>query len=195
MTAAVYARPLLVVSAVLSVLGCGGKDPSQVTSWPEPDTACTELGLQACSPTEGDKWLVLRCSVDGQGNLWWRVSLVCAFGCKDGKCLTLDGDVADIRYPEIGADVTDAVVGTDGGEPDAEENPDTTLDICIPDCSTRLCGDDGCGGTCGECPKDFVCITDEGKCCMPECKGKLCGDDGCGGSCGECPEGHECGKY
>lgn len=57
-------------------------------------------------------------------------------------------------------------------------------------CKDRECGDDGCGGSCGACPHDFVCSPDH-QCvdCVPDCAGRQCGDDGCGGSCGECPVG------
>ena len=64
---------------------------------------------------------------------------------------------------------------------------------CIPQCDGSECGDDLCGGTCGEClgPQDD-CIA--GLCiCLPDCEGKECGDDGCEGSCGDCsPLAPEC---
>lgn len=62
-----------------------------------------------------------------------------------------------------------------------------TGDICIPDCDGIECGDDGCGGTCGECegPQE-QCV--DGQCeCQPDCEGKQCGQDGCGGVCADCP--------
>jgi len=54
-------------------------------------------------------------------------------------------------------------------------------------CAGRVCGDDGCGGSCGSCSSGEVC-TDEGACvtCEADCTGRECGDDGCGGSCGTC---------
>jgi hypothetical protein len=58
---------------------------------------------------------------------------------------------------------------------------------CTPDCNNKLCGDDGCGGTCGTCPANFTCTA--GQCnqvCVPSCLGKECGSDGCGGLCGQC---------
>jgi len=56
---------------------------------------------------------------------------------------------------------------------------------CVPDCTDKACGDDGCGGTCGDCTGEKeVCSV--GACCVPSCEGKQCGDDGCGGSCGTC---------
>ncbi len=58
---------------------------------------------------------------------------------------------------------------------------------CQPDCAGKLCGDDGCGGSCGDCP-DFGSCQPDGSCaaCVPACDGKACGDDSCGGSCGDC---------
>lgn len=51
------------------------------------------------------------------------------------------------------------------------------------------CGEDGCGGTCGECPLAApLCV--EHMCqaqCVAQCAAKQCGPDGCGGLCGECP--------
>ena len=92
-------------------------------------------------------------------------------------------------------------------------------EACEPECSTgQECGDDGCGGTCGDgCDGTDTC--EEGVCvadvCTPECTtGQECGADGCGGKCGvgckgtdtcedgvcvaevctpECTTGQECG--
>lgn len=88
-------------------------------------------------------------------------------------------------------------------------------DECIPDCSYRECGDDGCGGVCGEanglCPDGQICNAVDGQCvtggtkpdddvveppeptvCQPNCANKECDDDGCGGSCGKCGANMEC---
>lgn len=71
--------------------------------------------------------------------------------------------------------------------------PNICLDgecVCIPQCDGKECGDDGCGGQCGQC--DFGCVCADGTCigscgeCIPECDGIECGPDGCGGSCGTC---------
>ena len=72
---------------------------------------------------------------------------------------------------------------------------------CKPDCKHRMCGDDGCGGSCGECTgcegevlPDSYC--NDGFCsmiCCPSCTAKCCGDDFCGGVCPDtCPEGTYC---
>jgi hypothetical protein len=62
-------------------------------------------------------------------------------------------------------------------------------------CAGKACGDDGCGGVCGQCKSGETCVAglcDDGS-CKPQCAGKQCGDDGCGGSCGNCPDdGNPC---
>lgn len=64
---------------------------------------------------------------------------------------------------------------------------------CTPNCAGRVCGTDGCGGSCGSCATGTSCNA-SGTCvaCTPNCAGRLCGDDGCGGSCGACPLGEVC---
>jgi hypothetical protein len=61
-------------------------------------------------------------------------------------------------------------------------------DACEPSCDSVVCGDDGCGGTCGQCEGNNLCLT--GACveCIPNCSGKDCGPDGCGRTCGSCPD-------
>ncbi len=66
---------------------------------------------------------------------------------------------------------------------------------CKPQCGTRKCGPNGCGGQCGQCPTGKKCGT-SGQCvpgtCTPQCSGKQCGPNGCGGQCGKCPTGKFC---
>lgn len=88
---------------------------------------------------------------------------------------------------------------------------------CLPQCDGAVCGDDGCGGSCGECSDGNFCTEDnceggqcsfpemvggkcgggegqcfEGECCFPDCLGQQCGDNGCGGICGTCAEPKSC---
>ena len=81
---------------------------------------------------------------------------------------------------------------SDAGSADASRDAAEPVDVgepCIPDCVAAECGDDGCGGSCGPCPRaapfcmNATCVST----CQPECANKECGDDGCGGSCGSCP--------
>jgi hypothetical protein len=68
-------------------------------------------------------------------------------------------------------------------------------DGCVPQCDGRFCGDDHCGGQCGECAEGEAC-TPGGRClpdpCIPACEGRECGSDGCGGQCGSCEGGELC---
>ncbi|MEC9072577.1 MAG: hypothetical protein VX938_09375, partial [Myxococcota bacterium] len=63
---------------------------------------------------------------------------------------------------------------------------------CASDCSGKVCGDDGCGGSCGSCSPGTLC--EDGVCepCTALCDEKECGDDGCGGVCGVCIQGWSC---
>lgn len=77
--------------------------------------------------------------------------------------------------------VTDCAYGCFGG----------SCQQCKPSCVLKECGDNGCGGLCGQCFGNEVCIA--GKCiCVPVCEDVECGDDGCGGLCGTCPQGSSC---
>jgi hypothetical protein len=64
---------------------------------------------------------------------------------------------------------------------------------CVPSCDGLDCGDNGCGGSCGDCAEEEECV--DGLClgpCDPDCTDKVCGDDGCNGSCGDCADGEGC---
>ena len=65
--------------------------------------------------------------------------------------------------------------------------------VCFPQCTGKECGDDGCGGSCGECGAGWQCDGDQQ--CFDPCVGKECGDDGYGGSCGACGAEEVCTDY
>lgn len=54
---------------------------------------------------------------------------------------------------------------------------------CTPDCTRKICGDDGCGSTCGPCSLCQECR--DGR-CEPKAT-----DSACGGGCKEC-QGGQC---
>jgi hypothetical protein len=59
---------------------------------------------------------------------------------------------------------------------------------CWPDCENKVCGDDGCGGSCGECPGNDYC-GQSGQCITAsECEG----DNPAGCATMGCPEGQIC---
>jgi len=56
---------------------------------------------------------------------------------------------------------------------------------CVPNCSNKDCGDDGCEGSCGGCDSGQVCK--DGSCCTPDCYLRQCGPDPvCHDDCGSC---------
>ena len=64
---------------------------------------------------------------------------------------------------------------------------------CVPDCTGKVCGDDGCGGTCAPgCAAGETCTAGQCTACVGDCTGKSCGDDGCGVSCGTCGANQTC---
>jgi hypothetical protein len=85
---------------------------------------------------------------------------------------------------------------TNGGDQDNTGQQDVTGQQgdgkCVVACGGKSCGDDGCGGSCGNCfslegaVDNQLCVEGECVACLPDCDGKQCGDDGCGGSCGNC---------
>jgi hypothetical protein len=48
---------------------------------------------------------------------------------------------------------------------------------CTPSCEQKICGDNGCGGSCGTCEADQVCATGR---CASSCPG---GQKNCNGTC------------
>lgn len=57
-----------------------------------------------------------------------------------------------------------------------KKKPTTTPSpVCKPACGSRTCGDNGCGGSCGQCTGEMVCRN--GTCRCPE------GKELCGGQC------------
>ena len=57
---------------------------------------------------------------------------------------------------------------------------------CETSCDGKACGDDGCGGVCGECAEGAVC-TEDGICELP-----AAGTDSCVGNCGVYSEEADC---
>ena len=59
----------------------------------------------------------------------------------------------------------------EGGECIAIENWVFDSDNCVPECNGKICGDNGCGGICGDgCSKDEYCNEEQTQCLPFECK-------------------------
>jgi hypothetical protein len=74
-----------------------------------------------------------------------------------------------------------------------QDTLNNTYKCCKRNCTNLTeCGNDGCGGTCGECQSNEICNASRLCECVPNCTGKTCGDNGCGGICGSCTSGNIC---
>lgn len=133
---------------------------------------CVEI---PCQPQcEADQ----ECGDDGCGGSCGE----CADGwiCEEGFCTPPEAMCGDGTC-DPGEDCTRCNDDCACGEGEACEAGEC---VCVPDCTDRLCGDDGCGGSCGDCDGDFVC--EEGACVPPppECGDMVCDERE---SCVECP--------
>ena len=110
-----------------------------------------------------------------------------------GMLAACGGQAEKSAIPDIAEDVpaAETVEKADSVEtPETVETPEAME--CVPACTDKVCGDDGCEGSCGQCGDGEKCLADGTCFCVPVCEGKQCGDDGCGGKCGDCPEGFAC---
>ncbi|MCB9751004.1 MAG: MYXO-CTERM sorting domain-containing protein [Myxococcales bacterium] len=110
-------------------------------------------------------------------------------GCHRYYFVFEDSGGETVFYPETGS----LGIGAQGACADwTPERPELGAGCnCDPSCGAAVCGDDGCGGSCGSCAGNEACVA--GVCeCQPACDGLQCGDDGCGGECGTCPDGQFC---
>ena len=99
------------------------------------------------------------------------LSFVLLTGCNQGTPRTGAGDVPDGGVTIDGALEVSPADLPDGGGTDLPVPKDTTdtvdtvdavdtVDVCVPDCGGKVCGDDGCGGTCGTCDDGNPCTED-----------------------------------
>ena len=178
--------------------------------------ACTEAGVcEDCTASCDGK----TCGDDGCGGSCGACDD--GFNCEDGTCVDPNAECGGItyegccnngvlKYCENGLQEVDCVglgstcgwnaddgayfCGSEGADPSGTFPIDCAA--CVPDCSAKFCGDDGCGGSCGECADGESCNAQfqcEGVICTPDCEGKECGADGCGGQCGpDCGIGNFC---
>ncbi len=99
-----------------------------------------------------------------------------------------------VRWLWAFALITLSLLGGCGGD----VGSDPADGFCTPDCTSKQCGDDGCGDPCGDCAQGELCngfgICYEPGACAPDCGNRECGDDGCGGSCGTCGGAESCNR-
>lgn len=132
----------------------------------------------SCGALEGDgACLLILASQDGAGDMGACMALCqCDDDCTatDHVCNVLSGpDQQNLGYN--GACFTQFTT--------------STFPTCCS-CEGKLCGNDGCSGSCGNCANGEAC-TAGGTCCTT-CGTKQCGPDGCGGTCGTCAPNEVC---
>jgi hypothetical protein len=110
--------------------------------------------------------------------------LACSGG--DGKA---EPTVSDVPLDAVSDSGPDAPSDTTGGADEQELiGPEIAVDLvseladdlppdaCVSECQDKQCGDNGCGGTCGECGDNELC-SDEGQCVFKCTDSKQCAED------------------
>lgn len=109
------------------------------------ESACDDvlLCMQACEV--GDDLCSAACRANG--TVAAQKSLQALYNCVDVECgNSTDADCEQFALDDACSDALKDCLG----------------DTCLPQCKDKACGDDGCGGTCGECDGDTVC--QQGEC-------------------------------
>lgn len=101
-----------------------------------------------------------------------------------------DGDGQGDACDDTSPDCTEEICN--GRDDDCDRQVDEGLDCCAPACAGKVCGPDGCGGTCGTCPGDDLCAADASAClpvgrslCEPCTVGAQCTGNGGTGACAQ----------
>lgn len=124
-------------------------------------------------PTSGT--YVARLDGDFDTNLWT------ADDCALGGAACLGAQRTGFRDARVLIDGTageTVFIFADGASNTGNSAGHATLEVdrCVPDCSGKACGDDGCGGNCGTCPDAQSCVASPGACAIAA----------------DCPETREC---
>lgn len=180
--------------AVVLAAGCGSGASDEC----KPDCTDRECGDDGCGGSCGECADELSCTTDR---------------CKSGKCYAeLDPNFCVISAscvpsgtlnPKNSCQKCAPSNSAEGWSPEADGVVCGTGAFCYDmeccdhaaNCEGKVCGDDGCGGSCGDCGEFEECSA-KGECvekvCEDTCEGKDCGTDSCGHVCGTCPGGQEC---
>jgi hypothetical protein len=137
--------------------GCTGADPT-APCYDAGDSDTTAYAACTCYdiPEVYDPLYILQIRPSGAGVVINVNKKAACGGGHVGACCDNNG---------AGLGCTDTVLQADcsGADKVWTENgkcADVTC-VCIPNCTGRVCGDDGCAGTCGDCDDDDVCTGTE----------------------------------
>ena len=126
--------------------------------------------LMAACVAQPDPWVPDARGGDGRSDGDGRQS---ADGTGDVRAV----DLARLDIGDLMDTKADAVDLTATEVQDAGDAHETSKDVeCVPDCGAAKCGDDGCGGSCGDCGQYLLCAA--GSCHPNFCKDGL-KDFGC----------------
>lgn len=107
--------------------------------------------------------------------------------CVEGTCISKEclttGDFRCVGGLRQQCDAQGAWVdlACPSNEPFCDDSGGTVVCTCVPNCVNKLCGDDGCGGSCGDCGPNTFCEVSTGLCTTFTCAD---GDERCSGTGG-----------
>lgn len=142
----------VVAALALGLLGCGMPPPT-----PPPAAVCMPDSTRACSCNDGRSG-TQRCNFSGSGYL------ACECPTAMGVCTP---------SARVGCTCDDGSLGLQTCRSDGSgfSACGDCMPTCTPQCGSRRCGDDGCGGSCGSCIAGQMCSS--GRCvdapCSPAC--------------------------
>ena len=122
--------------------------------------------------------------------------IFCGYGCKNGACITSESDTKNQK-----GFLNNLLIPIRS----FFEYLGIITQACMPNCNGKTCGNDGCGGSCGNCDLGQTCNFPTGQCIAMSCTPEICNDnnlctiDGCDletQSCEHslkfCPAGQTC---
>lgn len=150
------------LACVIAVASCAGDPAAGLVFACDPDWQAAG----AADPCRAG----CRCERAPEG---WGHAGVCACGSEGFDFGPGGGDATDdVPGPDEGdvpppPDAVDAMVdAADGGDTTDDPGAGELPDVCMPDCKGMNCGQDGCGGSCGECEGNQTCQSGS---CRPSC--------------------------
>ena len=131
-----------------------------------PDCTGRECGGDGCGGSCGTCPEGLSCDTSG--------TCVCSDTLCDGACVDTNTDESNCGSCGHGCAPSEFCAGG--------------VCQCLPDCTGRECGDNGCGGLCGSCPAERTCDVSGTCVCTTgtECSGACVNTDADRRNCGDC---------